>query len=112
MASISIIITCYNRARQVAQAIESVLNQTYSDFKLIIWDDGSSDRSLEIAKSYLSIDSRAEVVRGIHSGASYALKKAIALSFDRKTSRKPLTFSYGDKAIGNFSCLEYVIIHT
>lgn len=49
---ISIIIPAYNAADYLAQTIESVLNQTYSDFELILIDDGSTDRTREIIKDY------------------------------------------------------------
>ncbi|MFM6318057.1 MAG: glycosyltransferase family 2 protein [Dolichospermum sp.] len=49
---ISVIIPCYNRERYLAEAIESVLDQTYPHIELIVIDDGSSDRSGEIAQSY------------------------------------------------------------
>ncbi|MDK2409329.1 glycosyltransferase family A protein [Aphanizomenon sp. PH219] len=49
---VSVIIPCYNRERYLAEAIESVLDQTYTHIELIVIDDGSSDRSGEIAQSY------------------------------------------------------------
>lgn len=51
-ATVSILIPCYNADRWIAQAIESALAQTYSDIEVIVVDDGSSDRSLEIIQSY------------------------------------------------------------
>lgn len=75
---ICIIITAYNREQYLSHAVASVLAQTYQDFKLLIWDDGSTDNSLEIAKSFLSVDPRVEVTNGFHEGASIALKCAIA----------------------------------
>lgn len=42
---VSIITTVYNREKHLLKAIESVLTQTYSDFELIIWNDGSTDSS-------------------------------------------------------------------
>ncbi|MEA5550659.1 glycosyltransferase family A protein [Anabaena cylindrica UHCC 0172] len=49
---VSVIIPCYNRDRYLAEAIESVLGQSYPNIELIVIDDGSSDRSGEIAQSY------------------------------------------------------------
>jgi glycosyltransferase involved in cell wall biosynthesis len=42
---ISLVMTTYNRERYVGAAIESVLQQTFTDFELLLWDDGSDDRS-------------------------------------------------------------------
>ena len=50
---VSIIIPVYNRERYLAEAIESVLAQTYPAIELIVVDDGSSDRSAEVAQRYL-----------------------------------------------------------
>lgn len=49
---VSVILTSYNHAKYLHEAIDSVLNQTYSDFELIIWDDASTDGSWEIINSY------------------------------------------------------------
>lgn len=49
---VSIIITCFNYGRYVAQAIESVLSQTFQDFELIVINDGSTDNTEEIASGY------------------------------------------------------------
>jgi glycosyltransferase involved in cell wall biosynthesis len=50
--------TVYNRENYLAEAIESVLNSTYSNFELIIVDDNSKDRSFEIAQGYARTDQR------------------------------------------------------
>ncbi|MDR1647098.1 MAG: glycosyltransferase, partial [Zoogloeaceae bacterium] len=42
MTRISVILTSYNHARWIGEAIESVLKQTFQDFELIIWDDAST----------------------------------------------------------------------
>jgi len=49
---VSVILTSYNHAKYLRQSIESVLDQTYSDFDFIIWDDGSTDESWEIIQGF------------------------------------------------------------
>ena len=50
---ISVIIPSYNHAKYIQKCIDSVINQTYTDWELIIIDDGSIDHSNEIIASYL-----------------------------------------------------------
>ena len=45
--SVSLMITVYDRQSFLAATIESILAQTYGDFKLVIWDDGSTDWLME-----------------------------------------------------------------
>ena len=49
---VSVILTSYNHAKYLRESIESVLDQTYRDFELIIWDDASTDNSWSIISSY------------------------------------------------------------
>lgn len=76
--SISLIITSYNRSAYLAAAIESVLKQTYTDFELLLWDDGSTDLSPHIARYYALQDSRIQLKTAHHQGVAPALKAAIA----------------------------------
>lgn len=57
MTKISVIMPTYNRANIIEKSIQSILNQTYKDFELLILDDGSTDHTKEVIKKYLS-DSR------------------------------------------------------
>ena len=50
--TISIIIPSFNYVTYLGRAIESIINQTYTHWELIIVEDGSSDGSLELAKDY------------------------------------------------------------
>jgi glycosyltransferase involved in cell wall biosynthesis len=75
---ISLVITVYNRERYLSEAIESVLAQTRQDFDLLIWDDGSTDNSVEIAKEYAKRDRRIRVVAAEHQGRTPSLKEALA----------------------------------
>ena len=49
MPKVSVILSSYNHGKYIAASIESVLNQTFSDFELLIFDDGSSDNSQELS---------------------------------------------------------------
>lgn len=59
----SVLITCHNRVEYVAQAIESVLVQRFSDLEVVVVDDASSDGSYEKAVEYARYDSRVRVFR-------------------------------------------------
>ena len=59
---VSVLIPTYNGARFVAETIRSVLDQTYSDFELIVGDDGSADATVEIVRDLTYGDPRAQVL--------------------------------------------------
>lgn len=61
MPLISVLMTAYNREKFIAEAIESVLSSTYTNFELIIVDDCSNDKTVEIAKRYAAEDARISV---------------------------------------------------
>ena len=58
---VSVLMTSYNREKYIGEAIESVLNSTYQQWELIIVDDQSTDRTVEIARSYEQKDKRVKV---------------------------------------------------
>lgn len=74
---ISIVIVNYNRESYLGVAIASVLAQTWQDFELLIWDDGSTDGSVAIANAYAQQDRRVRVVQAQHQGVAAACKAAI-----------------------------------
>ena len=55
---VSIIMPCYNAERFIAQSIESVMAQTFASWELLITDDGSTDRSVDVVKKYCAKDKR------------------------------------------------------
>lgn len=78
---VSIILTSYNKGGFIEKAIESILNQTYDNFELIIVDDGSTDNSMEVLKKYAETDARIklfsfETNRGIPSAHNYGMEHA------------------------------------
>lgn len=58
MSKVSVIIPVYNAEKYLSEAIESILNQTYTDFELLLIDDMSADNSKEICKTYCEKDNR------------------------------------------------------
>jgi glycosyltransferase involved in cell wall biosynthesis len=76
---VSVIMPVYNSEKYLREAIESILNQTYPNFEFIIIDDGSTDNSYKIAKSYK--DSRIKIFRhkknkGIVDSLNEGIKKS------------------------------------
>lgn len=75
---VSVIMPAYNEEKYIGEAIQSVLNQIYQNWELIIVDDGSKDRTLEIVREYASGDSRIRVYSfSENKGACAALNEAI-----------------------------------
>ena len=59
---VSVLVTSYNREKHIGDSIESVLAQSFGDFELLVTDNCSTDRSVEIANRYASRDKRIRVV--------------------------------------------------
>lgn len=76
MQNISVVLTCYNGARWIRRAIESILAQTYEDFELVIIDDGSTDNSKEIVASHLC-DERVRYIYKKNRGFSATVNRGI-----------------------------------
>lgn len=60
---VSVVMPLYNSEKYVAQAIESVMEQTFKNWELIVVDDGSTDRSCEIVEKYVENDNRIKLLR-------------------------------------------------
>ena len=71
---VSVVLSTYNDERFIAGAIESVLNQTYQNFEFIIWNDGSTDKTEDIIKSYQ--DNRIIYFYHENTGLGQALRMA------------------------------------
>ena len=69
---ISVIVPVYNVQAYLAECVQSILNQTYSDFELLLIDDGSTDRSGAIAEELAVNDSRIQVFHKENGGLSDA----------------------------------------
>lgn len=69
---ISIIMPVYNAEKHLNKSVDSILKQSYSNLELILVNDGSSDDSLNIMKSYSEIDKRVKVINKQNQGVSIA----------------------------------------
>ena len=51
---VTVLINCYNAEKFIKSSIQSVFSQTYKNWKLLIWDDASTDKTLKIVESFKS----------------------------------------------------------
>jgi glycosyltransferase involved in cell wall biosynthesis len=77
---VSVLISNYNYAQYLDQAIESVLAQTYENFEIVVCDDGSTDSSPALLERYKSTDSRIKTIYQSNGGQSLALNAAFSQS--------------------------------
>ena len=84
MFKLSIILPCFNHAKFLQERLDTILNQTYNDWELIIIDDKSTDKSLEILSEFVKKNgSRVKhfVINQSNSGSGYySWKKGIELA--------------------------------
>ncbi len=77
---ISVIIPIYNAERYLKECLDSVIAQTFKNFELILVNDGSNDRSLEICQQYAGKDERIRVIEQENQGASPARNNGLEAS--------------------------------
>lgn len=70
--AVSIVMPCYNCAPWLGAALESLIAQTRADWEAIVVDDGSTDRSAEIAAEYATCDPRIHLIRQANAGVGSA----------------------------------------
>lgn len=74
---ISVIVPCYNAEKTIDRCVQSVLNQSYSDWELIIVDDGSKDKSRNLIAQWCRNDVRIRLIEQANAGVSAARNKAL-----------------------------------
>lgn len=94
--SVSIIIPVYNVAPYLDECIRSVAGQSWTDFELILVDDGSTDGSLDIAEAWQKRDSRIRVASIDHGGPGKARNTGVDYS-----QSKYITFIDSDDTVGD-----------
>lgn len=80
MRKISVIIPAYNSEQYIEKCVESVLHQTYKEIEIIIVDDGSTDRTVDIVDNYSNCYSNIKVVHIENGGLSHARKVGTELA--------------------------------
>src|SRR5947209_7771425 len=84
---LSVVMPVYNAASVVREAIESILNQTFSDFEFIIVDDGSTDDSGKILREYAGRDDRIRLYTQENHGLVASLNRYCRLANGRYIAR-------------------------
>lgn len=81
MTKISVIIGVYNGAKRIETAIQSILNQTYKDFEIIMCDDGSTDESYKVMEKLSECDNRVKIIRNNENlGLAETLNKCLKMA--------------------------------
>lgn len=91
---ISIVVPVFNCEEYLPECIESILEQTYTNFELLLLNDGSSDSSEKVCLKYKAQDRRVKVVTHLNMGVSKTRKKGLDIA-----KGKYITFIDGDDAI-------------
>lgn len=78
---VSVIIPCWNAEKCIFRLLDSLLSQTYPNMEIIVIDDGSTDKSVEIIEDYIPKFNQKKnnlvLIKQIHSGQSYAMNKGL-----------------------------------
>lgn len=80
MPRVSVVVPVYNAQAYLAEAMDSILGQTFFDFEVIVIDDGSTDKSKEILEKYAADDTRVRLVSRENKGVTATLNEGISLS--------------------------------
>jgi len=98
---VSVILGTYNGSKRIKTAIESILNQTYIDFEIIVCDDGSKDNSVEVIEKIISKDKRVLLIRNEKN-----LKLAVTLNNCLNIARGDYIMRMDDDDISHKNRLE------
>lgn len=88
MSKISIIMGAYNAEKRISKAIQSIIDQTFDDWELIVCDDGSTDLTANVVKSYSQKDQRIKLISNKkNSGLAFSLNNCILNSTSEYIAR-------------------------
>ena len=77
---VSVIVSVYNLERYIKRCVESLRKQTFTDFEILLVDDGSTDGSAEIVERMIANEPHARLVRQANAGVSAARNRAIEMA--------------------------------
>lgn len=80
MALYSIVIPVYNAEKTIRKCLESIINQSYTDFEIVIVNDGSTDNTVKIIETFLQADCRIKLFNFPNSGVSETRRRGISLA--------------------------------
>ena len=75
---VSVVVPTFNAEAYVRSTLDSVLAQTFEDWELVVFDDGSTDGTFEVASSVAGADDRVLAVRGANEGVAAARNRGFA----------------------------------
>lgn len=78
--TVSIIVPAYNAEKILPKCLDSILSQTYKDFEVILINDGSKDRTGEVADGYVAKDDRIKVIHKTNGGVSSARNEGLKIA--------------------------------
>ena len=86
--TVSVVMPCFNAARTLPTAVDSILRQTMPDFEFIIVDDASTDQTATLLRQYAELDSRVRVLtNSANRGISWCMNQAILTARTRYIAR-------------------------
>jgi len=86
---ISVLMSAYNNADYLSQSVNSILNQSFADFELILIDDASSDQSLKIIQDLAFSDSRIKILRNRENlGLTKSLNQGLKIAAGEYIARQ------------------------
>ncbi len=105
--AVSVIMPLYNHAKYVGMAIDSILQQTFQDFELIVVDDGSTDDGAAVVKKYIKQDKRIRLHQQANGGFGMACNQGLRLARGRYVVWQDADdFSHPEKLIWQYELLE------
>lgn len=75
---VSVLMPIFNGGKYLREAVESILDQTFTDFEFLVLDDGSTDDSLALLRQYAARDSRVRVITRENRGLTFSLNELLS----------------------------------